>query len=69
MASCDIKFLLCNPPSTGKKRTCEIQVGARTTFGLTRTTFGLAVYGDSCGAIIGVGSGLEIRGRGAMGVI
>ena len=60
MASCDIKFLLRNPPSTGTKRTCGIQVGAGTTFGLARTRFGLVILGDRCRAIIGVGSGLGI---------
>ncbi len=60
MASCDVKFLLRNPPLTGTKHVCGIQVGAGKTFGLAGTTFGLAVRGDHCGAIIGVGGGLEI---------
>jgi hypothetical protein len=69
MASCDIKFLLRNPPLTGTKHMCGIQVEAATTFGLARTTFGLALHGDHCGAIIGVGGGLEISQRGAVGMI
>ncbi len=61
MASCGIKILLRSPPSTGTKHMCGMQVGAGTTFGLARTTFGLPVHGDHRGAIIGVGGGLGIR--------
>jgi hypothetical protein len=69
MDSCDIKFLLLNSPPTGTKRMCRIQVGAGTTFRLAGKTFGLAIHGDHCGAIIGVGGGLKIRQRGAVSVI
>ncbi len=69
MASCDVKFLVCNPPLTETKCACGIQVGAGMTFGLAGTTFGLAVHGDRCRAIIRVGGGLEIRQCGAVGMI
>jgi hypothetical protein len=48
---------------------CGTQVGAGTMFGFVGTTFGLAVLGDCCGAIIGVGGGLGISQHGAVGVI
>jgi hypothetical protein len=69
MAFCDIKFLLRNPPLTGTRHTCRIQVGAGMTFGLAWTTCGLVVHEDCHGAIIGVGGGLKISQHGAVGVI
>ncbi len=60
IASCDIKFLLCNTPLTGTKCMCGMQVGAGSTFGLVGIMFGLAVHGDRRGAIIEVGGGVGI---------
>ncbi len=69
VASCDIKFLLRNPPSTGTKRMCGTRVGTGTMFGFAGMRFGLAVCGDHRGAIIGVDGGLGISQRGLVGMI